>query len=61
MVATQLLKDFETLFDEVLILKSDGMEQIETEQIREKYKMSVEEYVSILTRFSLQGEGEDDK
>ena len=61
MVATQLLKDFETLFDEVLILKSDGMEQIETEQIREKYKMSVEEYVGILTRYSLQGEGEDEK
>lgn len=61
MIATQLLKDFETLFDEVIILKADGMEQIETEQIRDKYKMSVEEYVGILTRFPMQREGEDNK
>lgn len=50
-IATHLLKDFETLFDEVLILTDDRLEQIETERIREDYKMSVEEYVGIVTRF----------
>lgn len=58
-IATPLLKDFETLFDEVLILKDDGIDQIETERIREEYRMSVEEYVGIVTRFepnSVKGE-----
>lgn len=61
LIATHMLKDFETLFDEVLILNAGGIEQIETERIREEYKMSVEEYFRVQTIFDVQNDGEEDE
>ena len=43
-MATHLLKELEYLFDEVLFVTRYGIRQIQTEEIREKYHKSVEDY-----------------
>lgn len=43
-MATHLLKDMETLFDEVLFVTGKTVIQMETEEIRATYGKSVEEY-----------------
>lgn len=43
-MATHLLKELEYLFDEVLFVTEYGIRQMETEEIREKYHKSVEDY-----------------
>lgn len=43
-MATHLLKEMEQLFDEVIFVMEDGVSCMETEKIRERYGMSVEQY-----------------
>lgn len=43
-LATHLLKDLEQLFDQVIFLSDGGSVQKDTEELREEYGMSVEEY-----------------
>lgn len=43
-MATHLLKDLETLFDEVLFVTDKTVRQMETEEIRSAYGKSVEQY-----------------
>lgn len=43
-IATHLLRDLQSVFDEVLILKKNGITLFSTEEIREKYNKSIEDY-----------------
>ena len=43
-IATHLLRDLQSIFDEVLVLKKDGIILFSADEIREKYNKSVEEY-----------------
>ena len=43
-MATHLLKDLESLFDEVIFLADGRVWQMETEKIRMKHHKSVEQY-----------------
>lgn len=43
-MVTHLLKDFETLFDEVIFVEQGHVWQLETEEIRSRYHKSVEQY-----------------
>ena len=49
-MATHLLKELEYLFDEVLFVTGYGIRQMETEEIREKYHQSVEDYYMEVVR-----------
>ncbi len=49
-MATHLLKELEYLFDEVLFVTRYGIRQMETEEIREKYHQSVEDYYMEVVR-----------
>lgn len=43
-IATHLLKELEFLLDEIIFVTKEGVFQIETENIRREYGMSVEQY-----------------
>ncbi|MFT8348658.1 ATP-binding cassette domain-containing protein [Clostridium saccharoperbutylacetonicum] len=43
-IATHLLRDLQSIFDEVLILKKDGITLFSADEIREKYNKSIEDY-----------------
>ena len=43
-MATHLLKDLESLFDEVIFLADGRVWQMETEEIRTRHRKSVEQY-----------------
>lgn len=43
-IATHLLRDLQTIFDDIIILKKNEVVLFSAEEIREKYNKSVEEY-----------------
>lgn len=43
-IATHLLRDLQSIFDEVLILKEDGISLFSADEIREKHNKSIEDY-----------------